>query len=90
MRVSASSETARRGELRQCDPEHRGGTRLANCVKAYLPSSGGPWRMVSEFQRANDTGEIQLAYLAFGVGHPSHPWQRSAYDVAHYRLHGGD
>lgn len=77
-------------ELRRCDAEHRDGTRLANCVKVYLPGPGEPWRMIFEFQRDPAAGEIYLAYLAFGVGHPQRPWQPSAYHVAHRRLHPDD
>jgi hypothetical protein len=44
------------------------------------------------FQAVYDpaAGQLRLAFLAFGVGHPEHPWQPSAYDVAHNRLHGID
>jgi hypothetical protein len=76
-------------ELRRCDPEHRQGTRLPNCVKTYLPGPGGRWRMIFEAVHDRGAGELRLAYLAFGVGHPDHPWQPSAYDVAHHRLHRG-
>jgi hypothetical protein len=76
-------------ELRRCDPEHREGTRLPNCVKTYLPGPGGRWRMIFEATYDRAAGELRLAYLAFGVGHPEHPWQPSAYDVAHHRLHRG-
>lgn len=74
-------------ELKRCDPEGRDGTRLPNCVKAYLPEPGGRWRMVFEILRDPATRELKLAYLAFGAGHPEHPWQPSAYQVAHGRLH---
>jgi hypothetical protein len=76
-------------ELWRCDPEHREGTRLPNCVKTYLPGPGGRWRMIFEAVYDRAAGELRLAYLAFGVGHPEHPWQPSAYDVAHHRLHRG-
>jgi hypothetical protein len=73
-------------ELWRCDPEHREGTRLPNCVKTYLPGPGGRWRMIFEAVYDRAAGELRLA---FGVGHPEHPWQPSAYDVAHHRLHRG-
>jgi hypothetical protein len=76
-------------ELWRCDPEHREGTRLPNCVKTYLPGPRGRWRMIFEAVYDRAAGELRLAYLAFGVGHPEHPWQPSAYDVAHHRLHRG-
>jgi hypothetical protein len=44
--------------------------------------------MIFEFVRDSASGEIVLAFRAFGVGHPRHAWQPSAYDVAHNRLHG--
>ena len=72
-------------ELAPCQAEHREGTRLPNCVKTYLPDPGGRWRMIFEVTR--DDGQLVLAYLAFGVGHPEHAWQLSAYQVAHHRLH---
>jgi len=89
-RARLEREGASLDELRRCDPEHRDGTRLPNCVKTYLPGPGGRWRMI--FQALYDPvpGQLRLAFLAFGVGHPEHPWQPSAYDVAHNRLHGVD
>ena len=72
-------------QLTQCDPEHRDGTRLPNCVKTYLPEPGDRWRMV--FELVLEEGTPALAYLAFGVGHPEHAWQLSAYQVADQRLH---
>jgi hypothetical protein len=64
-------------ELRRCDPEHRDGTRLR-------------WRVIFQALYDPAAGQLRLAFLAFGVGHPEHPWQPSAYDVAHNRLHGVD
>jgi hypothetical protein len=87
-RVRFERDGAELGELAPCDPEHRDGTRLPRCVKAYLPAPGDRWRMIFEFVRDTASGEIVLAYRAFGVGHPRHAWQPSAYDVAHNRLHG--
>ena len=34
--------------------------------------------------------ELVLLYLAFGLGHPTKPWQPSAYQEAHRRLHPGE
>lgn len=46
-----------------------------------------PWRMVFEITRDPASGAFVLAYLAYGLGHPGKPWQPSAYQVAHQRLH---
>jgi len=43
--------------------------------------------MVFEITRDPSTGELVLTYLAFGLGHPRKPWQPSASQVAHLRLH---
>ena len=75
------------GDLLRCQVFGRDGTRLERCVKLYLPSASGGWRMVFEITRDTSTGELVLAYLAFGLGHPAKPWQPSAYQVAHQRLH---
>ena|SRR5436190_1764244 len=74
-------------DLLRCQEHGRDGTRLERCVKLYLPSAGGVWRMVYEITRDLSNGELALSYLAFGLGHPSKPWQPSAYQVAHRRLH---
>lgn len=86
-RARREREGADPSELAPCDADHSSGTQLANCVKVYLPTPGGRWRMVFELVRDPITTEIVLAYRAFGVGHPEHPWQPSAYQVAHWRLH---
>jgi hypothetical protein len=86
-RVRLERDGANRAELWRCDPEHREGTQLPSCVKTYLPGPGGRWRMIFEAVYDPDAQELRLAYLAFGVGHPEHAWQPSAYEVAHHRLH---
>jgi hypothetical protein len=86
-RLRLDRDGANRAELWRCDPEHREGTQLPNCVKTYLPGRGGRWRMIFEAAYDPDAQELRLAYLAFGVGHPEHAWQPSAYEVAHHRLH---
>lgn len=74
------------GELLACDPEARDGTRLGGCVKTYLPQPDGGWGMV--FTGDTDAaGRPVLLYLAFGMRHPTHPWQASVYEVADRRLH---
>ncbi len=83
-------EGADPADFKRCDPHGRDGTRLANCVKTYLPGPDGRWRMVFEITRDKTSGALVLTYRAFGVGHPEHPWQPSAYQVAHGRLHPRD
>jgi hypothetical protein len=75
--------------LLSCQPHGRDGTRLPRCVKLYLPPPAGGWRMVFEITRDRSSGDLVLAYLAFGLGHPQKPWQPSAYRVAHERLRAG-
>jgi hypothetical protein len=70
--------------LRGCAAEGRDGTRLAGCVKLYLPRPNGPWGMVF---RGWDLEGPGLVCVAFGLRHPSAPWQPSVYQVAHRRLH---
>jgi len=78
------------GQLKRCDPLGRDGTRLERSVKLYLPNPAGAWRMVFEITRDPTSNDLVLAYLAFGLGHPDKPWQPSAYQVAHQRLHPGE
>jgi hypothetical protein len=75
------------GELFGCDPDARDGTRLAGCVKTYLPQPDGGWGIVFSGDRATG-GRPVLVALAFGVRHPVHAWQPSVYQVAHRRLNG--
>ncbi len=73
--------------LQRCDPEGRDGTRLADCLKAYVPPPVGRFGIV--FRLTVSDGRAQLDYVAFGVRH--HPPQSRAptvYHLAHYRLHG--
>jgi len=74
-------------ELFGCDPEPRDGTRLAGCVKTYLPQPDGGWGMVFSGDRDAHGGPI-LVVVAFGVRHPVQAWQPSVYQVAHRRLNG--
>jgi len=83
-RLGLEREGITPGELYACDPEARGGTRLAGCVKTYLPRPDGPWGIVFHAWERETPG---LAYLAFGVRHPQQPWQPSVYQVADRRLH---
>jgi hypothetical protein len=75
-----------RSELGPCDPEHRDGTKLPQCLKVYLPPPAGRFGMVFKFVIADDGP--RLDYLAFGVRHPpadSHAL--TVYGVADRRLH---
>jgi hypothetical protein len=71
-------------ELRACLAESREGTRLAGCVKTYLPPPAGAWGMV--FALAIDDDGPYLQHVAFGRRHPPRPWQPSVYQVADRRL----
>ncbi len=76
-----------RSELGPCDPEHRDGTKLPQCLKVYLPPPAGRFGMVFKFVVADDGPRLE--YLAFGVRH--HPRASNAatvYEIAHQRLHG--
>jgi len=71
--------------LMACAEEGRDGTRLANCVKVYLPRPIGKFGMVFRIERRD--GRALLAYAAFGVRH--HPRGSNAptvYEIAHKRL----
>lgn len=72
-------------ETRPCLAVGPEGTRLAGCVKVYLPPPAGRWGLVLRLARAGD--KVVLYHLAFGVRHPERPWQPSVYQVAHHRLH---
>lgn len=48
---------------------------------------GGRWRIVFEATTTRPQQQIVLTDLTFGVGHAEHPWQPSAHQVAHRRLH---
>jgi hypothetical protein len=74
-------------ELLACDEDGRDGTRLAGCVKTYVPQPLGPWGLV--YLIARDTeGRLRLDHLAFGLRHPPVGRRASVYQIAHQRLHG--
>ncbi len=85
----ARSQLERNGlpasELRRCEPEGRDGSRLAACVKTYLPQPAGDWGMVFIGSRSA-AGRFELRCIAFGRRHPISPWQPSVYELAHRRL----
>lgn len=72
--------------LRRCQRDHRDGTDLPGCVKAYLPPPDGQWGAVFTADLAD--GVPTLVLLAAGHRHPSQPWVPSVYQVADRRLHG--
>lgn len=75
--------------VRSCDAEHVGGTRLARCVKVYVPLGLEPsrarWAFVFRIHIDRD-GRGVARLLAFGERHPARG--RSVYERAHRRLHG--
>lgn len=80
-------EGADPSELLRCQPEHRDGTQLPNCVKAYLPPPDGRWGMVFELLRDRSTGKLVLVCLAFAERHPNPRRALDVYQRAHERLH---
>jgi hypothetical protein len=79
------SEGVAPDELQACLPEGPDGTRLANCVKAYLGAARAsrPYGVV--FVADLVDGSIVLRHLAFGERHPG-PDTESVYRVADRRL----
>lgn len=74
-------------ELLACDEEGADGTRLAGCVKTYVPQPLGPWGLIYLIVR-DPEGNLRLDHLAFGLRHPPPGRRASVYRVAHHRLHG--
>lgn len=85
-RARYESEGVEAGELQECLAEGPEGTRLPNCVKAYLGSvrAGRPYGIV--FVADLVEGELVLRQLAFGERHPRRE-RESVYRIAHRRLH---
>lgn len=73
-----------KGWLEKCDAEARDGTRLAGCVKLYIPQPAGQWGAVFFGGIADDKPTLFL--LAVGKRHPETPWRPSVYEIAHRRL----
>ena len=72
--------------LLACDREGSDGTKLAHCVKVYLPHPDGKFGMVFRIERRK--GKSLLAFAAFGVRHhPRGSHAPSVYRIAHDRLH---
>ena len=71
--------------LKRCQAEGRDTTRLAGCVKTYIPQPDGPWGAVLTGDKLASVPTLVL--LAVGQRHPAQPWTPSVYQVAHSRLH---
>ncbi len=91
----ARDEIAARGvprtALRACSAEGDDGSRLARCLKAYVPlgdrpASERPYAFVFELAVGGEGG-VTLRLIAYGERHPA-PATRSVYERAHKRLHG--
>jgi len=88
-REAFASEGVHRTQLEPCAAEGRDGAQLAGRVKVYLPPEAvePPFRML--FSPVIVAGGLELAYLAFGVGHqPKGSRARTVYEIAHRRVHG--
>lgn len=76
-------------ELLACREEGRDGTSLPGCIKAYVSWPDGPWGIVYLIVR-DESGELSLDHLAFGLRHPPPGRRDSVYHHAHRRLNGGE
>jgi len=90
-RREIAADGVRRTTLRACRAEGDDGTRLARCLKVYVPlgdrpASERPYAMVLEVAVALD-GAMTLRLIAYGSRHPQ-AGTRSVYERAHRRLHG--
>ena len=70
--------------LKRCQREGRDGTRLAGCVKMYIPQPDGPWGAVLTGDKLAAVPTLVL--VAVGRRHPVQPWTPSVYEVASRRL----
>ncbi len=69
--------------LKRCDAEARDGTRLAGCVKTYVPWPMGRFGLIM-VPAAHATRPLALRAFAFGVRHPSTK-KPSVYTIADQR-----
>lgn len=77
-------------ELQRCEAEGPDGTRLAGCLKVYLPLGGSDPRERPFGMVFVDVGRERpgLLLLAFGVRHPPEgSRQATVYELADRRLH---
>jgi hypothetical protein len=75
--------------LKRCDEEGRDGTRLAGCVKTYVPWPTGRFGLVL-LPVAHPTRPLALRAFAYGVRHPA-AHKPSVYAIAdrRYGVEGG-
>jgi hypothetical protein len=77
-----------RERLMACEAEGTDGTRLAGCLKTYVPWPGGRFGAVM-IAVSHPTRPIGLRVIAFGVRHqPREAHALSVYQIAHRRLNG--
>jgi hypothetical protein len=69
--------------LKRCDAEGRDGTRLAGCVKTYVPWPTGRYGLIM-VPAAHPTRPLALRAFAFGVRHPD-ALKPSVYKIADQR-----
>ncbi|HWX43741.1 MAG TPA: hypothetical protein VNY52_00295 [Solirubrobacteraceae bacterium] len=69
--------------LKRCDAEGRDGTRLAGCVKTYVPWPTGRYGLVL-LPVAHPTRPLALRAFAYGVRHPGAN-KPSVYEIADRR-----
>jgi hypothetical protein len=75
-----------RARLLACEAEARDGTRLADCVKTYVPWPAGRFGAVMLAVRHPER-PVGLRVIAFGVRHqPRDAHALTVYEVAHRRL----
>lgn len=78
--------------LRPCKAHAEDGTRLAGCVKVYVPldveQSRARYGFVLALRAPKPAGSLVAVLLAYGERHPEHEATRSVYERAHKRLHG--
>jgi hypothetical protein len=69
--------------LKRCDAEGRDGTRLAGCVKTYVPWPTGRFGLIL-LAVAHPTRPLALRAFAYGIRHPA-ARKPSVYEVADRR-----
>lgn len=69
--------------LKRCEAEGRDGTRLAGCVKTYVPWPTGRYGLIL-LPVAHATRPLALRAFAYGVRHPT-PNSPSVYQIASER-----
>jgi hypothetical protein len=69
--------------LRRCEAEGRDGTRLAGCLKTYVPWPAGRFGLVM-LPVTHASRPLALRAFAFGVRHPAAS-KPSVYRIAHER-----